>query len=125
MPYENVLHTTAYPLLSRIPAPVLEMLFFLEEMGLGEKGVQYKMKDWAFNRQRYWGEPEPLVYCEHCGGWVPEPEDPLPVPLPEEERKDPASRARALNTADIAILCLPDAAAAQLACDTVFNGKAL
>nr|MBQ4318337.1 leucine--tRNA ligase [Clostridia bacterium] len=43
------------------------MLKYLADKGIGEKGVQYKMKDWAFNRQRYWGEPIPIVHCEHCG----------------------------------------------------------
>ena len=59
-----------------------KMLEFLKERGIGEKGVQYKMKDWAFNRQRYWGEPIPMVYCEHCG-WQPIPEDQLPLKLPD------------------------------------------
>lgn len=44
-----------------------KMLEFLKERGIGEKGVQYKMKDWAFNRQRYWGEPIPIIHCPHCG----------------------------------------------------------
>ena len=43
------------------------MIDWLEEKGLGTKGVQYKMKDWAFNRQRYWGEPIPLIHCPKCG----------------------------------------------------------
>ena len=46
------------------------MIDYLTEKGIGEGGVQYKMKDWAFNRQRYWGEPIPMVYCEKCG-YVP------------------------------------------------------
>ena len=49
-----------------------KMADYLSEKGIGEKGVQYKMKDWAFNRQRYWGEPIPIVYCPHCG-MVPVP----------------------------------------------------
>ena len=44
-----------------------KMLAYLSEKGIGEKGVQYKMKDWAFNRQRYWGEPIPIIHCEKCG----------------------------------------------------------
>ena len=67
-----------------------KMLSFLEEKGLGEKGVQYKMKDWAFNRQRYWGEPIPIVYCEHCG-MVAVPYDELPLKLPEVENFEPGS----------------------------------
>ena len=54
----------------------------LEELGLGEEGVQYKMKDWAFNRQRYWGEPIPIVHCPKCG-MVPVPYEALPLRLPE------------------------------------------
>ncbi len=61
---------------------------FLAEKGLGKKGVQYKMKDWAFNRQRYWGEPIPIVHCEKCG-IVPLPYDELPLTLPPLESFEP------------------------------------
>ena len=61
-----------------------KMLEFLKARGIGEKGVQYKMKDWAFNRQRYWGEPIPIVHCDKCG-YVPLPEDQLPLELPDVE----------------------------------------
>ncbi len=54
----------------------------LERRGVGEGGVQYKMKDWAFNRQRYWGEPIPIVHCPHCG-MVTVPEEELPLRLPD------------------------------------------
>ncbi len=54
----------------------------LEKLGVGEGGVQYKMKDWAFNRQRYWGEPIPIVHCPKCG-MVAVPYDELPLRLPE------------------------------------------
>ena len=57
------------------------VLKVLEEKGLGEAGVEYKMKDWAFNRQRYWGEPIPIVHCPKCG-MVPVPYDELPLKLP-------------------------------------------
>ena len=67
-----------------------KMLEFLKEKGVGEKGVQYKMKDWAFNRQRYWGEPIPIVYCEKCG-MVPVPYDELPLKLPEVQDFKPGS----------------------------------
>jgi leucyl-tRNA synthetase len=53
----------------------------LEQEKIGERKVNYKLRDWVFSRQRYWGEPIPLVYCEKCG-WVPIPEDQLPVRLP-------------------------------------------
>ena len=59
-------------------------LSILENLGCGERGVQYKMKDWAFNRQRYWGEPIPIVHCEHCG-IVAVPYDELPLKLPAVE----------------------------------------
>ena len=61
---------------------------WLEEQGLGERKVNYKLRDWVFSRQRYWGEPIPLVECEKCG-WVPVPEDQLPVMLPEVENYEP------------------------------------
>ncbi len=63
---------------------------WLEEQGIGEKGVQYKMNDWAFNRQRYWGEPIPIVHCEHCGT-VAVPYDQLPLELPEVENFEPGT----------------------------------
>ncbi len=65
-----------------------KMISVLKEKGVGEKGVQYKMKDWAFNRQRYWGEPIPIVYCPHCG-MVPVPYDELPLKLPPVENFEP------------------------------------
>ena len=60
------------------------MLEKLAEKGIGEAGVQYKMKDWAFNRQRYWGEPIPIVHCPKCG-MVPVPYEELPLRLPNME----------------------------------------
>ena len=65
-----------------------KMLDFLSEKGIGKKGVQYKMKDWAFNRQRYWGEPIPIVHCKKCG-MVPVPYDELPLKLPPVENFEP------------------------------------
>ena len=65
-----------------------KMLVFLKERGIGEKGVQYKMKDWAFNRQRYWGEPIPIIHCPNCG-MVAVPENELPRKLPEVENFEP------------------------------------
>ena len=64
------------------------MINYLTERGIGEAGVQYKMKDWAFNRQRYWGEPIPIVHCPHCG-MVPLPYEELPLKLPEIENFEP------------------------------------
>lgn len=59
-----------------------KIIEYLKEKGLGEAAVQYKMKDWAFNRQRYWGEPIPIIHCDHCGD-VAVPYDELPLKLPE------------------------------------------
>lgn len=67
-----------------------KMLTVLEKLGCGEKGVQYKMKDWAFNRQRYWGEPIPIVHCPHCG-MVAVPYDELPLKLPPIENFEPGT----------------------------------
>ena len=69
---------------------IAAMLRFLEEKGIGEKGVQYKMKDWAFNRQRYWGEPIPLVHCPQCG-IVAVPYEELPLRLPPLENFEPGT----------------------------------
>ena len=67
---------------------IAKMLEVLAEKGCGEKGVQYKMKDWAFNRQRYWGEPIPIVHCPDCG-IVPVPYEELPLELPPVENFQP------------------------------------
>lgn len=61
---------------------------YLEEKGIGKKTVNYKLRDWVFSRQRYWGEPIPIVHCPHCGA-VPVPEDQLPVVLPNVESYKP------------------------------------
>jgi leucyl-tRNA synthetase len=69
---------------------IARVLEELEKQGIGERGVQYKMKDWAFNRQRYWGEPIPIVHCPHCG-IVPVPYNELPLKLPKVENFEPGS----------------------------------
>ena len=69
---------------------IAKMIEYLTEKGIGEGGVQYKMKDWAFNRQRYWGEPIPIVHCPHCG-MVAVPYEELPLKLPAVENFEPGS----------------------------------
>ena len=67
---------------------IARMLEELEKKGIGKAGVQYKMKDWAFNRQRYWGEPIPIVHCPYCGD-VAVPYDELPLRLPNLKKFEP------------------------------------
>ena len=69
---------------------IARMLEYLKEQGIGHKGVQYKMKDWAFNRQRYWGEPIPLIHCPKCGT-VGVPESELPLELPDVDNFEPGT----------------------------------
>ena len=64
------------------------MIKWLEEKGIGEEKVNYKLRDWVFSRQRYWGEPIPMVNCPKCG-WVPLPESELPLVLPNVESYEP------------------------------------
>ena len=77
---------------------IARMIEVLEEKGIGHAGIQFKMKDWAFNRQRYWGEPIPLIHCPKCGV-VGVPYEELPLRLPEvkdfepgEDGKSPLAR---------------------------------
>lgn len=69
---------------------IAKMVDYLVENNLGEGGVQYKMKDWAFNRQRYWGEPIPIIHCPKCG-MVAVPYDELPLKLPKVDNFEPGS----------------------------------
>ncbi len=86
-----------------------KMIEWLEEKGVGKRKVNYKLRDWVFSRQRYWGEPIPLVYCESCAknqesgirnhaisegerlnpGWIPLPESELPLTLPKVDKYEP------------------------------------
>ena len=65
-----------------------EIAKWLEEKGIGKKKTNFKLRDWVFSRQRYWGEPVPLVHCDKCG-WVPIPEEELPLTLPDIENFEP------------------------------------
>ena len=69
---------------------IARMLEEIEKKGCGKAGVQYKMKDWAFNRQRYWGEPIPLIHCPHCGV-VGVPYEELPLRLPDVDDFQPGT----------------------------------
>ena len=69
---------------------IARMIEELEKMGIGKGGVQFKMKDWAFNRQRYWGEPIPIVHCDKCGN-VAVPYEELPLRLPKLENFEPGT----------------------------------
>ena len=64
------------------------MLEYLEENNIGSKKVNYRLQDWIFSRQRFWGEPIPMVYCDDCG-WVPVKEEDLPIVLPNVESYEP------------------------------------
>jgi leucyl-tRNA synthetase len=65
-----------------------KIITWLEDKGIGKRKINYKLRDWVFSRQRYWGEPIPLIHCEKCG-WVPIPENELPLTLPEIENYMP------------------------------------
>ena len=64
------------------------MIKYLEENGIGKAKTNFKLRDWVFSRQRYWGEPTPMVHCEKCG-WVPLPEESLPLELPYTDSYEP------------------------------------
>jgi leucyl-tRNA synthetase len=72
------------PVDEAIPAAIA----WLVEGGLGDKAVTYHLRDWIFSRQRYWGEPIPMIFCQDCG-WLPVPDEELPVILPEVDRYEP------------------------------------
>ena len=65
-----------------------KMITFLEEKNIGKKTVNYRLQDWIFSRQRFWGEPIPMIHCPECG-WVPVPDKDLPVLLPDVQSYEP------------------------------------
>ncbi len=67
---------------------IYEMLHFLEENQIGKQQVNYRLQDWIFSRQRFWGEPIPMIHCDDCG-WVPVPDEDLPVVLPDVQAYEP------------------------------------
>ena len=72
----------------RVKDAIPAMIKYLEKNGIGHGKTNFKLRDWVFSRQRYWGEPIPMVYCEHCG-WEPLPESSLPLELPYAESYEP------------------------------------
>ena len=72
----------------RVKDAIPAMIKYLEENGIGHGKTNFKLRDWVFSRQRYWGEPIPMVYCERCG-WEPLPESSLPLELPYAESYEP------------------------------------
>ena len=72
----------------KVKDAIAKIIDHLESNGLGHRKVNFKLRDWVFSRQRYWGEPIPLVWCDCCG-WVPVPESELPLTLPEVENYEP------------------------------------
>jgi len=72
----------------RVKEAIEKIIDFLEKKGIGERTTNFKMKDWAFNRQRYWGEPIPIIHCPKCG-MVHVPEDELPLVLPKMANFEP------------------------------------
>ncbi len=67
---------------------ITKMINILESKGIGRKRVNYKLQDWIFSRQRFWGEPIPMIHCDKCG-WVPVPENELPLVLPDVPSYEP------------------------------------
>ena len=100
-----------------------KMLEYLEENNCGKKKINYKMRDWIFSRQRFWGEPIPMIYCEHCG-WVPMKESDLPLLLPDVAEYEPTDNGEsplAKITDWVNTTCPKCGAAAKRETDTMPN----
>ena len=100
-----------------------KMLNYLENNNCGKKKVNYKMRDWIFSRQRFWGEPIPMIYCEHCG-WVPMNEADLPLLLPDVAEYEPTDNGEsplAKITDWVNTTCPKCGAAAKRETDTMPN----
>ena len=87
--YEGVMVNSRFLDGLQVPEAIEIMTRWLEDGNIGCEKVNYRLRDWVFARQRYWGEPIPMIYCEHCG-WVPVPESELPILLPEVESYEPS-----------------------------------
>ncbi len=87
--YEGILVNSGLINGLKVPEAKIKIIKFLEEKNIGKEAVNFKMKDWAFNRQRYWGEPIPIIHCPKCG-MVHVPEEDLPVVLPVVEKFEPS-----------------------------------
>ena len=98
--YEGVLVNSGLINGLKVPEAKTKIIKFLEEKNIGKEAVNFKMKDWAFNRQRYWGEPIPIIHCPKCG-MVHVPEEDLPVVLPVVEKFEPSDEGESpLSTID-------------------------
>jgi len=86
--YDGVMVNSGFLNGMNVKEAIPAMIDYLEKEGKGKRKVNFKLRDWVFSRQRYWGEPIPLVYCEKCG-WVPIDEHELPLTLPELEVFEP------------------------------------
>ncbi|MYG94377.1 MAG: leucine--tRNA ligase [Acidimicrobiia bacterium] len=82
---------------------------WLESKGIGQSKVNYRLRDWLLSRQRYWGCPIPIVYCEHCGA-VPVPDENLPITLPDDVAFMPTGRSPLLDNADFCNVSCPKCA---------------
>ena len=97
---DGVLVNSGFLTGKRVKDAISAMIDYLEEKGIGKRKVNYKLRDWVFSRQRYWGEPIPLVHCDDCG-WVPIPEEELPLKLPEMKDFEPGENGESpLNKAE-------------------------